>query len=106
MHRVDKKIRLRCQEWPQVAKLCREHTAGRNLTIRGAFALEADERVAVTLCLPDEMAVAIEAEVLCVRDGPVSGNEFVIHLSGLTPKVCAELQTMSSSSQSGSSLAS
>ena len=90
-----RKIRLRCRNWFQVDRLCHAHAAGRNLTIRGQFGLEPSERISVALCLPDQISLSIDAEVLCVRDGSQSTQEFVVHLTGLSREVRNCLQALS-----------
>ncbi len=94
--RTQRRIKVTCRNWSQVAKLCDEQAAGTHLlTIRGNHSLVPGDRLMVALSLPDELVLSIAAEVRSVETDAADGSSATsILMVGLTPEICHRLRAM------------
>jgi hypothetical protein len=87
------KLRVDCPTWNDARRVCSHQSGGRHyLAVRGQFAYAPGDPVTVALSLPDELVIAIAAQVVSVRpadDG--SRRVFALELIGLTDAVKAQL---------------
>jgi CheY-like chemotaxis protein len=89
-----RKVRVQCRTWEQVARLCAQHASGKTvLTLRGAYRFREGEALVVALALPDELVLALRAEVTHVHGGG-RGAVYGITLHGLTDTVRQRLELM------------
>jgi len=90
-----KKIRLSCRSWDQVHRLCEQYGSGKTvLTLRGEYRLSLHEPLVVALGLPDELVLALRAEVIAIRRDDSGGPLFAVGLTGLTQAVVERLEGM------------
>ena len=98
-HPRPRKIKVSCHNWDQVARLCDQYAAGKNvLTLRGSHRLRPHEPLIIAISLPDELVLLIDAEVAAVSVGE-DGAVFSIQLTGMTPETLAKMRSLVVSGQ-------
>ncbi len=98
-----RKIKLSCNTWDQVRRLCDDQSSGRNyLTVPATADMKRGDAVMVALRLPDELVLSIDAEVAGVRRDPVTDRlQASVFLNGLSPEMCTRMRAMCIGSSGG-----
>jgi CheY-like chemotaxis protein len=93
---LTRRIKISLRRWAQVTQLCDNAKAGPvYFTVRGSGDLQRGAALLVALVLPDEITVAVAAEVHTLRPASAENErEIVVELTGLNAELSARLRSL------------